>query len=315
MIYRSSYKKCLLQRHVLKIIFRLQLPKKTINAPYLATHTFAITEWKGNVLAARHAFGNSSHLQKSQVPNLLLIRFSISADSPGGLPCFYFLVLFNVTIQNLRKGGIVSTWRTMWKDNQACVAPRFLEKTMIDANFKNHSQMTLAIMQILGCNHFKEHPSYTLSEPASPHLMPFFVQISITLLPGLKCSSRGSQNFRVDAEAPQPHYYFLWLPINRVPFQGLGQVLSEKQSNEAINKTEPLTQHIPVRSWLVKASKWQKKPGQRRCCWGAWALLDFRGPLLLLMWKWHAFLWTRGKRHCTLLYKGKVHSCGLKFPS
>ena len=110
MIYRSSYIKCLLQRHVLKIIFRLQLPKKTINAPYLATHTSAVTEWKGNVLSARHAFGNSSHLQKSQVPNLLLIRFSISADSPGGVPRLYFIVLFNLMIQNLRKGGDHLYW-------------------------------------------------------------------------------------------------------------------------------------------------------------------------------------------------------------
>lgn len=113
MIYRSSYTKCLLQRHILKGIFRLQLPKKTINAPYLATHTSAITEWKGNVLTLRHAFGNSSHLQKSQVPNLLLIRFSISADSPGGGLCSYFIVLFNVAIRTLRKGGIVSIWRTV----------------------------------------------------------------------------------------------------------------------------------------------------------------------------------------------------------
>lgn len=41
------------------------------------------------------------------MPNLLLIRFSISADSPGGVPCFYILVLFNIMIDNFRESGIV----------------------------------------------------------------------------------------------------------------------------------------------------------------------------------------------------------------
>lgn len=185
-------------------------------------------------------------------------------------------------IQNLRKGGIIPSWCTMWKGNQVCDAPRFLGKTMIDTNSKNHCKITLAIMQMLGCNHFKEHPSYSLSEPASAHLMSFFVQSSITLPPALKCSSRGSQSFRMDAKAPQPHYCFLWLSINRVPFQGLLKAsASEKQPNEAINKTEPLTQHIPVRSRSVKASELQKKVGQRewrpcaRLCWASWCLCCF----------------------------------------
>lgn len=41
-------------------------------------------------------------------------------------------------------------------------------------------------------HHCKAHPSCTtFSEPANIHLMPFTVQISITLLPGLKCSTLG----------------------------------------------------------------------------------------------------------------------------
>lgn len=80
---------------------------------------------------------------------------------------------------------------------------------MIDANSKNHSQRTLAIMQVLGCNHFKEHPSYSLSEPASAHLMLFFVQSSITLPPRLKCRSRGSQEFQDGCKGTSTSLLFL----------------------------------------------------------------------------------------------------------
>lgn len=103
---------------------------------------------QGNVISVRHAFGNSPHLQKSQEPNLLLIRCSISADRPGGVPRFYFLVLFNIMIQSFRESGIVPVPVYNVK-GQGFDVPHFLWKTVIDTNL-NLSQRTLAIRKILG---------------------------------------------------------------------------------------------------------------------------------------------------------------------
>ena len=69
--------------------------------------------------------------------------------------------------------------------------PSFLGKTLIDTNGKNHSQKILTLRKFQ-CHHCKAHPSCTtFSEPTDIHPMPFTVQISITLLPGLKHSTLG----------------------------------------------------------------------------------------------------------------------------
>lgn len=147
----------------------------------------------------RHAFGNSFHLQRCGMPNLLLIRFYISADSPGGGPCFIFLCRLMSRLRTLEKVGLSLYGAQCKRTTRFFLPSGFLVKTIIDTNSKNHSQWTLNNH----ANFSTKSVLMSLSEPARVHLQPFMVQSSITLLPGLKYSSRGLQDSRMGAKAFQ----------------------------------------------------------------------------------------------------------------
>lgn len=88
-------------------------------------------------------------------------------------------------------------------------------------------------------------------------------------------------------------------------------MLSEKQSDEANNKTEDLTEAISVRSWLVKASEQGRRLDKvETFMWLGFAGLTSPWPCLFSCEN-DAFCGDPGNRHCTLLYGVRIYSCSV----